>query len=428
MQIEHMPPMNRNGGLDGWLIALGLGYLSCCGLVYANFITVTVQGYESVLHLSPQLAGTITSSNLIGGAVGTLLAVIAGNQASRKLTAVACLLGIVILDVLSPLVVAPYALIALRGLHGVLAGSMMGFTARLLAATSMPERAASLSLLLQASIYAVSVYVMPSLLAKMGMAAIFGSMAGLEAVGLLVIALIPVDQILAARTQNGQFTEARPKFSFVALLACGAYALYEFARFLIVGFAFNMADAFAIPIHFVGLTMAMAGGVSAVAALTAAIIGIRFGRATVILSVMALRTVFSLAIMATTGHQAAFAIIVCAQSFFSVLLLPYFWGTCLALDRSGRLAVATSFIGHIGLGMGPMIGGIIINGYGFVTLLIVSTLLGVVSAFLALMPARLTDAERQRENAMTTLPGRNAHEKLFDIGGEPFAAHLPTRT
>jgi MFS family permease len=377
----------------GWLTPLALAFLASCGLVYANFMSVTIRGFQDALHFSPQIAGMITSANLIGGAIGALLAAIAGLRASRKSIAMMSLVGIAALDVATPLFRDAYTLIALRSVHGIVAGSLIGFTARLIALTVTPERATGLSLVIQTIEYAASVYLIPPLLPKIGAGLPYLIMAGIEAAGLVTIVALPIDRMLDAPPKAHHAVNSTRYLSRVAILACGAYSLYEFSRFLVLGFALDMAGAFALTPKVIATSWALAGWVMAGAGLTAAVIGVRFGRASTILSTMIVRTALCIAVLGTTGRPVAFAVAVCAMSFFSMLPLTYFWGTCLAIDKSGRLAVISSFVSNIGLGLGPAAGGFILNAWGFLPLWIVSTVLGFACAILAWWPARLTDLD-----------------------------------
>jgi predicted MFS family arabinose efflux permease len=371
-------------------MSIGLAYLASCGVVYANFLAVFMLGLQHNLHLSAQMSGTVASANLLGGALGSLVAAVGSVWLSSRRVTILSIIAVTSLDVVSVWASSAEQLLLLRALHGVAAGLLIGLAYRFIAGTTAPERALGISLVIQLAESALSLSVFPPLLPSVGLGILFLSMAILEALGLVIFMVLPIKVIIGAEEKH-VVRQPGQMLSRFAVTACVALLLFQCSRFMTSGFSFNFGAYLNLSTFQVGRTLGIAGWMGGLGALTAALLGNRFTRSQVIVTAVLVRTVAFVALLACRESPVAYCLTLCIEEYFAFLALPFFFGVCLGVDRTGRLGTWSSFTSKMGLTFGPVVGGAILTTFGFPVLVCLAGVVGLCAMALVLPSARLSD-------------------------------------
>ncbi len=265
---------------------------------------------------------------------------------------------------LSALVSGIPLLITMRLMAGIGGGLLLATGNAAIARANNPDRFAA-TILFATGATAVLVFnIMPVFIERWQLAGAFGFEA------LFILLMLPFMRFLP--------TASKVSTSDSEQAGGGIPKIYAFAFVLVVGLYFardNAMWAFCLQI---GLRTGLSNqevstilGISALlglaGAVLAAIIGVRFGRLLPMLIGLILNTVLSI-LITQTDHPTVF--IVCVLGFNVVVFftVPYFFGMAAALDPKGRLLAVCGGSLTLGGASGPMIGGFLIERYGYFSL------------------------------------------------------------
>ena len=128
---------------DGFAAALTLAVLATAGFFYVSIMPALVSGLITGLGFSAQVAGRIASCNVYGAAFGAFCAALVVRSVPWRPTAALLLVALLILDLVSTQVGSALPLAALRLVHGVCGGMLVGVAYGVMSRTASPALAAS---------------------------------------------------------------------------------------------------------------------------------------------------------------------------------------------------------------------------------------------------------------------------------------------
>jgi predicted MFS family arabinose efflux permease len=212
----------------------------------------------------------------------------------------------------------------------------------------------------------------------------FGVLAGLSLLALLVLRWIP--------PRPSQPAPAEPvgrggALGAAALLVLAAVLVYSIAEQGLWQFSYSIPEKAGIDYDAIRIALMVSTLAGLVGGLIAAVLGTRLGRMLPIVA-GSLLSLFGRwgYINATGAYELGAMSLVWGLGFYFVS--PYQMGLAAALDRSGRVAVATGGITNVGYGLGPVIAGSMIHQLGnaaLVAVVVGATLL----SLLLLLPVAL---------------------------------------
>jgi len=177
---------------DSLLAALLLAFLTTAGLFYVNILAALVDGLKHALAFSARDAGLVASANVYGAAAGSLIAALVGPRLPWRPTAVAVLLAMTGLDLGSMLLTSPAPLLAVRFLHGLAGGLLVGVGISLIGRTKTPDRGFGVLLFLQFGLGGLGVIVLPRLIGLFGIKALFIALIAMSLATLAMVPFIPI--------------------------------------------------------------------------------------------------------------------------------------------------------------------------------------------------------------------------------------------
>ena len=148
---------------DGFPASIMLSFLATAGLFYVNIMAAIVDGLVSGLGLSDSAAGNIGAANIYGAAFGALTAVVFIKRIPWRALAVACLVGLIAIDLGSIAIDNSEILLLVRLAHGVIGGLLVGVSYAVIARSGKVDRTFGVLLFVQFGLGGLGVMVLPRL-------------------------------------------------------------------------------------------------------------------------------------------------------------------------------------------------------------------------------------------------------------------------
>ncbi|MGD9599706.1 MAG: MFS transporter [Steroidobacteraceae bacterium] len=384
---------------DGLVAALLLSFLATAGIFYINIMPALVSGLVDGLHFSARDAGLVGSANVYGAAVGALAITFFVTQVAWRPASVAMLLALIAIDALSLTITSPWALIAIRAVHGCVGGMLVGLAYAVFTRTRSPDRVFGVLLLLQFSLGSLGVYTLPRLVPVFGTGALFVTLAGFSIATLCMLPFLapyPVRTAGPAGTtpQGGSPAhDAAPapgRRRGLFMLALAALFLFQASNMGLFSYIFELGKEAGLDREFTSSAVATSTIVGASGSLLVIVFATRFGRA-LPLAVALVVTLAGIWVLHYSQYRALFLIANCATAVTWSLVIPYLLGLASAFDSTGRAAALGGFASKLGLATGPLIGALVQSG-GRYGLLINLSCIGIALCAAAALPsARATD-------------------------------------
>jgi len=366
------------------------------GLISLELAPLVVSALIDHLALSETAAGGLASVELCALAVAMLASAstMARRSRARFAMAGAC---IAIAGHVASTFTSDYALLMLtRALAGVGAGIVFAAGSAAAAGAREPDRLFAIAAFSGGLCGAVLLAGMPYATVPYGPSGAFAIMA------VLAIAIFPALRWLPAPAiqQPGDGSGALPHRALgmlalvsLAFLALGEGAVWAFAAKMAVG---------------AGLSVAGAGGVLAVTSLvglagsaTAAWIGTRLGRV-VPVCVGLVVLVVAVVVLVHAHDPVVFTLAACVWGLSFFFIFPFLMGTMAVLDTRGRWAVAGGAAELIGLGLGPVVGGVLVTGGNYSVLSEYMVAAGLIALVFVFPVLRFADAKSRSDKASAT--------------------------
>lgn len=375
---------------DSLLASVLLSFLATAGLFYVNIMAALVDGLISGAGLTARQAGLVASANVYGAAIGALAAVFIVRRLPWRPTAVAVLLALVAIDLVSTLIKAPELLIGVRFFHGMIGGLLVGVAFGVIARSATPDRSFGMLLVVQFGLGGLGLMFLPRLVPLFGHGVLFIALA---AFSLATLAMVPFLGTYAA-APKAMPTADRPATRWIPLvLVFAAIFLFQAANMGLAAYIIGLGKASGLNLKFITDTLGAANWIGALGSLLVVVLGVRFGRFWPIMAGMVLTLVGTWAfhlselpwvyLVANIGTAITWAFVI-----------PYLLGMSAAFDRAGQMAALAGFFSKMGLASGPAIAAFVAGGGQFDGLINISVLGLMLTGLAAAAPALLLDRQR----------------------------------
>ena len=376
---------------------LALMVAHCAGMVDLVALPVWVGTLIQHFQFAPQQAGGLATLFLAGAVVASLVLAPRFGRLSNRAVA-ACGFAVSALAFFGASMRTDLAAMAvLHALAGLAAGSALSVTHGTIARGANPHRGFAV-VGMALGVFAIAFFAMvPPLVAAAGGAALFRVFAGVMAAASVVSAL--------AFPQTGTAASASPEPALAAA-KLGRTGLPRTVWFGIAGIA-CMGLVQAMTFSFLeragsdrgfglaavtGVLVAL-GFVNLFPAALAALLEKRWPARTVLLAGPVLQALLVLVIMGST----AFAPYAAAASVFAAVMIvthTFAFGLMARLEPSGRAMAATPAMVMIGAAIGPVLGGTLVQSFGYASLGLAALALGSVAVLcFSRLPRQADDAQ-----------------------------------
>lgn len=331
-----------------------------------NIVPLLIGTLVARLSLAEAQAGAVMTAELLAMAIVAFALAPFGNRLAAYPSAVAGCIVVILASAVTTQVETLSALIATRTVSGAGAGLLLLVSNVLLARGSDPVKRYGTAVFVTAMIAVVLLLVLPHTAAAYGIAGSYG------AILLLAVLALPFAWRVRATEDDDQpasmvqGTIAKPTVLALAVLALLLVQALQAAYY---AFVERRADDLAIDAATVGMLLAVAYSATLLATGLATWLGERFG----VVRPVAVGVVghsLCCAVALTTSDVHIFYACVVVQGLFYFFSIPYQLSVGAHLDSSGRFAAAAAAMFFVGLAIGPIVGGFVIENMGFSTLAI----------------------------------------------------------
>ena len=368
-------------------LALTATAMTVVGMLPINLLPMLVESWIGSFGLGPSEAGRVAGTELGTMAIASIVLSFRIHRLRRRPLALGAGLGAALLSAACAGLEDPAWLPLLRAAAGVCEGILLGAVAALISAYAEPERLYAW-VAIAGSFVAITMWaVVPPLVERLGAGAAFGTMSLVAGLALPLFFWIPdpspraESAVFAAEARREAARAGRSGLGpsgFVLVVAGLCVAAGQGA---VWSFSGRIAEELGLSTAGVGLTFGSATLAGTLGAGLAAWVGLERGRLGPlsvgffgILLAIGLITAHPWAPLFVTG-QILFAL-------FYFFVSPYVMGLAAEIDRNGRVATALSGALLVGAGLGPALGGFIVE-HGSIPAL------GTVGAALTLIPGGL---------------------------------------
>ena len=396
------PAGRRRAAPDGLPAAVMLSFLATAGFFYVNIMPALVEGLRVGLHFSEQDAGFAGSANVYGAALGALLAAFVVTHWPWRPAAYLLLGTLMAVDLASMLVTTPAIMIAVRGIHGLAGGCLVGLSYGVFARTRRPERTFGMLLVVQGALGGLGVMTLPRLVPLFGTQALFLALMGVSLVALLMLPFLDDYPPLAAPAGGATATAATrlanarvPVGGLPLLLALLAVFLFQFANMLLFTYIIGLARHFRLDVGHSATVVGAATWVGMLGSMLVVTWGTRYGRVR-ILGIALLLTALGMWILHDSARPLVYALANVGTGITWGFVIAHLLGICARCDLTGRAAALGGFASKMGLATGPLVGALLLGSDRYDLLIDVATIGIAVCALATLVPAaRLDRSDRQ---------------------------------
>lgn len=339
--------------------------ITVVGMLPINLLPLLVESWIQTRGATPSAAGTVAAVELGAMAGASILLSFRVHRAPRRPLALTAGLAAAVLHLLSGWVTDLAWLPILRGAAGLAEGILLGTVAATISARPDPERLYAW-VAIAGSFVAIAMWVLvPRLVADFGATGAFFAMAAVVSFAWPFFGWVPkrgpaspIDP--AAPRSRGMLSRSGILLAVAGVaVATGQGAVWSFSG--------RIAESLQLSSAAVGWTFGGATLAGTLGAGLAAWVGLDRGR----LGPLAIGFVGVLSGIALITAEPTVARFVSGQVFFALFYFfvsPYIMGLAADLDPRGRVASALSGALLIGAGMGPALGGFIVENASFATL------------------------------------------------------------
>jgi len=370
---------------DGLVAAVLLAFLATAGLFYVNIMAALVTGLEDGLRFTPRAAGLVASANVYGAAAGALVAVFLVPRLPWRRVAVAALVGLIAIDLASTRVGDAPTLTAVRALHGIVGGLLIGFAFAVIARTARPDRAFGMLLVVQFGLGGLGLWLLPPLVPARGARVLFLALAAFSSVALIMLPFLPA---YPPRPRAALGTATIAWGPLGATLA--AIFLFQAGNMGLAGFVIDLGRDAGLSQSLIGPALAAANWIGALGSLCVVWFGARYGRTWPIVATTALSALATIGFVGSASAPVYIAANVLTALFWT-FVIPYLLALAAQFDRAGQAAALGGFASKLGLATGPLIASLVVRPHDYTTLIAASVVMLALSAAIAFTPARLVD-------------------------------------
>ncbi|MDO8296580.1 MAG: hypothetical protein Q7T19_09100 [Caulobacter sp.] len=375
---------------DSLLASVLLSFLATAGLFYVNIMAALVDGLISGAGLTAKQAGLVASANVYGAAVGALTAVFIIRRLPWRPTAVTVLLGLITIDLASTLLRDPQVLIAVRFLHGLVGGLLVGVAFAVIARTKAPDRTFGMLLVVQFGLGGLGLMFLPRLVPVFGPGVLFVALATFSLATLVMTPFLGAYEAAPKVAATGP--KAPTRWIPLVLVFVGIF-LFQAANMGLAAYIIGLGKGAGLELGFITDTLGAANWIGALGSALVVFMGARFGRFWPVVAGLALTLAGTWAfhfselpwvyLVANIGTAITWAFVI-----------PYLLGMSAAFDKAGQMAALAGFFSKMGLASGPAMAAFVASGGQYDGLINISVLGLALSGLASIAPALALDRQR----------------------------------
>ena len=383
---ESLPARDYRVGENSELARVFLAFLATAGLFYVNIMPALVDGLIQGLGFSNRDAGLVNSANVYGAAIGAFVIVLVVKRINWRRSAYALLGVLICIDLASMFLASPPSLMAVRFVHGMVGGMLVGIGFAVMARTAQPDRAFGYLLLVQFGLGGLGVMYLPGLVPQFGIAALYLSLVAFSLVTLLMLPFLAEYPLAKPSVHNASAPIRWPMLG-LALLAT---FLFQAANMGLYAYIIGLGKQAGLDMAFISPTLGIAAWIGILGSVGVILLSTRIGRV-VPLVVSILLTAVATYVLHYAHSPWIFAVTNCLVGASWAFAISYLLGLNAAFDRTGQTAALGGFASKMGLASGPAVAALVINENNYALLVNLATVALVVCAAVAFLPARVLD-------------------------------------
>jgi predicted MFS family arabinose efflux permease len=340
---------------------IGAIFLGTVGVLSFIIQPGIVQGLVTSLGFSDAQANLVVGMEMMGVALATIAVAAIGERVDWRHITLLALIVAAAGDLASAFLLRGPAFVAARVVAGVGHGAIISLSFTFVGLTVRADRNIALYLVALLSYGAIGLWILPAVLGHWGFPVVFGAFAIVTSLGLFTLGRLPAssrgrDQIspTAARLPRGGV--------IVALAGVLAYNLAQgiaWANLSLIGTAARIGDQTVADDLFLSQIFAVAGALLSVALAGRAPRGL-------LIAIGILGGGASIALLTPGPTTLTFGVAVCGFNFLWNFVLPFILATVGDFDPRGRTISPAIALQMIGLGLGPILSGVLVgDGGGF---------------------------------------------------------------
>lgn len=372
---------------DGMTARFFLAFLATAGLFYVNIMPAIIDGLIEALGFSNQQAGAVGSANMYGAAFGALAIVFLVRKLPWRKTAAGLLLTLILIDVLSMEITSAGALTAIRFLHGLVGGMLVGIGFSVIARTHQPDRTFGVLLFVQFGLGGLGVMYIPALVPEFGTSILFLSLVAFSTVSLLMLLFLPAYRIAGPVPPS---ILNRAAWSLPLALSLLAIFLFQAANMGLYAFIIGLGSHFGLEQSFITNTLGPAAWIGLAGALFVILVGNRFGRTKPLVLGIGLTIIGNWAFL-FSNLSWVWIIANLLVGMTWAFTISYLLGLAASFDRHGQMAAMGGFASKMGLASGPAVFAVLLGEDHYPLIIWAAVIALGICLVAALIPARQQD-------------------------------------
>lgn len=316
-----------------------------------------VGGLVTELGFGAQAAGNMIFAELSGAACATFPALYWISRSNWRTVLYISLATMTLCNLASVIVTSPWLFGGIRFIAGLGVGSVMAITLLTCGMTRQQERTLSFWMTGQIVFAAVMLAAMPYIFAVVGIGGLYGCLVAATTLLLLVVPFMPRTGGLAVHQRWGDLPSVTRRSAPLALIGL---LFFFIAMGGVWNFVERLGDAAGYGRKFIGLTLAGVSAVGVCGSISAAWLGLRWGRLAPFLCGIAILIV-SMLLLRDLASPLQFVLAAFLFKFGWWFVSPFILANITTLDRSGKLITATNFVIAAGQAMGPLVVGFMLS-------------------------------------------------------------------
>jgi predicted MFS family arabinose efflux permease len=376
---------------NGVIARIILAFLTTAGIFYINIMPAVVNGLKDGLAFTSQQAGFVSSANLYGAAIGALLAVFVIKHIRWQRWCYLLLIALIAIDTSCIFITEPMTMIAFRAFHGLTGGLLVGIGFSIISRTSEADRTFGYLLLIQWGLGGLGIMYLPGLVPEFGTSALFVSLTTFTLVTLLMMPFLPhydVEEIIEPLKDVASNTSKILRLPLIFNLS-GIF-LFQAANMGLFAYMISLGKADGLSLDFMSNALGVASWVALLGALLVIIIGTKFGR-TMPVVIATLLTAFCSWLLHFSSSEMIYLLTNITIGITWAFVLPYLFGICSELDKSGQMAALGGVASKMGLASGPMIAALVLNDENYQQVIDIAVIGLVLCAIVVIKPALSLD-------------------------------------
>ena len=334
-------------------------------------------------------AGWVVAVGFAGSALGAIAVGLRIRHLDPRMLAVFGLVTLALFDALSTFAdqLPVWLFVTFRFVSGIGGAVAYASVMASIAASNLPERGYGIFMVFQFGISAVLLYVLPLVLADIGIVGTFLMMSGAAALSLLLKNAV----VHRSGAVEDAIIELHMLIRPAAVLAMLGIGFYETANFMYYTYADRIGVSIGIPNFRIGQTLGIASLLGIPGALIVVWIADRFGQLRPLLFALAL-SIGALTLLLFEAGLATYVAAMYMLGFAWSFGLSYFYALEARLDPGGSVVVVGGFFTSIGSVTGPALAATLVAPDGYAHVLM--TAIGVYAVVMCLATLSVRNAAK----------------------------------